>query len=278
MRSCCASPPSEAEAAGRVSGARPTRSRLGIEAGGAVAPRLTGERREAKVKISEVEGIDGIYAEKLVEAGITTTEALLERGSTPRGPDGDRVGHGDLGQADPRVGQPRRPHAARRRRLRVRRPPRGRRRGLPGGARAPQPGQPGARPSRSSSRRGRARSGASRRRRPWPAGSRRRRRSTRPSPTAATRPPHPHPAAAPRRTRACARRGRLAHDHDHDHRPDAPRRRSGAGRGRGTVDREGPGAGREGRRAGQGARQAHRALGEDQGDVRGQLTGPTAAA
>ena len=50
-----------------------------------MAPRLTGERREANVKISEVEGIDGIYADKLVEAGITTTEALLERGSTPRG-------------------------------------------------------------------------------------------------------------------------------------------------------------------------------------------------
>ena len=36
-------------------------------------------------KITEVEGIGAVYAEKLAEAGITSTQALLEQGSSPKG-------------------------------------------------------------------------------------------------------------------------------------------------------------------------------------------------
>ena len=36
-------------------------------------------------KIEEIEGIGSTYAERLVEAGIKTTEDLLEAGSTPKG-------------------------------------------------------------------------------------------------------------------------------------------------------------------------------------------------
>lgn len=36
-------------------------------------------------KLSQVEGIGTSYAEKLVDAGIKTTQALLEKGSTPKG-------------------------------------------------------------------------------------------------------------------------------------------------------------------------------------------------
>ena len=36
-------------------------------------------------KLTEVEGIGETYAAKLAEAGIATTEALLEQGATPKG-------------------------------------------------------------------------------------------------------------------------------------------------------------------------------------------------
>lgn len=36
-------------------------------------------------KIIDVEGIGQVYAQKLSEAGIATTEALLEKGATPKG-------------------------------------------------------------------------------------------------------------------------------------------------------------------------------------------------
>jgi predicted flap endonuclease-1-like 5' DNA nuclease len=37
------------------------------------------------VKIIEVEGIGPVYAAKLEEGGVSTTEALLEKGATPQG-------------------------------------------------------------------------------------------------------------------------------------------------------------------------------------------------
>ena len=37
------------------------------------------------MKIIEVEGIGPVYAAKLEEAGVSTTEALLEKGATPKG-------------------------------------------------------------------------------------------------------------------------------------------------------------------------------------------------
>jgi len=36
-------------------------------------------------RLTEVEGIGDVYAQKLSEAGIMTTEALLEKGATPQG-------------------------------------------------------------------------------------------------------------------------------------------------------------------------------------------------
>lgn len=36
-------------------------------------------------KIIEIEGIGEVYAEKLQDAGITTTDALLEKAATPKG-------------------------------------------------------------------------------------------------------------------------------------------------------------------------------------------------
>jgi len=36
-------------------------------------------------KLTEVEGIGPIYAQKLIEAGVVTTGALLDKGSTPQG-------------------------------------------------------------------------------------------------------------------------------------------------------------------------------------------------
>ena len=36
-------------------------------------------------RLTEVEGIGDVYAQKLTEAGIMTTEALLEKGATPQG-------------------------------------------------------------------------------------------------------------------------------------------------------------------------------------------------
>lgn len=36
-------------------------------------------------KLTEVEGIGEVYAQKLMDAGVATTEALLEKGSTPAG-------------------------------------------------------------------------------------------------------------------------------------------------------------------------------------------------
>ena len=36
-------------------------------------------------KLTAVEGIGASYAEKLAEAGITSTEALLEQGANPKG-------------------------------------------------------------------------------------------------------------------------------------------------------------------------------------------------
>jgi predicted flap endonuclease-1-like 5' DNA nuclease len=44
------------------------------------------DRRETKMtKLAIVEGIGEVYAGKLMEAGIATAEALLEKGSTPQG-------------------------------------------------------------------------------------------------------------------------------------------------------------------------------------------------
>jgi predicted flap endonuclease-1-like 5' DNA nuclease len=39
-------------------------------------------------KLTEVEGIGAVYAQKLKELGIDTTEELLEKGATPKGRDG----------------------------------------------------------------------------------------------------------------------------------------------------------------------------------------------
>ena len=36
-------------------------------------------------KLNDIEGIGGVYQQKLVSMGIATTEALLEKGSTPKG-------------------------------------------------------------------------------------------------------------------------------------------------------------------------------------------------
>lgn len=36
-------------------------------------------------KLTEVEGIGEVYAQKLADAGVMTTEALLEKGATPAG-------------------------------------------------------------------------------------------------------------------------------------------------------------------------------------------------
>lgn len=38
-------------------------------------------------KIDEIEGIGGAYAEQLAQAGVTTTEQLLDCGKTPKGRD-----------------------------------------------------------------------------------------------------------------------------------------------------------------------------------------------
>jgi predicted flap endonuclease-1-like 5' DNA nuclease len=37
------------------------------------------------MKIADIEGIGAVYAKKLAEAGIPTTQALLEKGATPKG-------------------------------------------------------------------------------------------------------------------------------------------------------------------------------------------------
>ncbi len=135
---------------------------------------------ETGVNITEIEGIGPDYAE---QAGRGRHHEHRRRSSsgaaTSERPDADRGGHGDLGQADPRVGQPRRPDAARRRRLRVRGPARGGRRRLARRARPPQPGQPGADVPGDRRRAAGDWSGASRPRTRSPAGSSRRRRSTR---------------------------------------------------------------------------------------------------
>jgi len=36
-------------------------------------------------RLTEVEGIGTVYAQKLIDAGVATTGALLEKGATPRG-------------------------------------------------------------------------------------------------------------------------------------------------------------------------------------------------
>ena len=50
------------------------------------------------MNITEVEGIGPEYAAKLAEAGITTTETLLERGATPRGRTGIEAATGISGK------------------------------------------------------------------------------------------------------------------------------------------------------------------------------------
>ncbi len=50
------------------------------------------------MNISEVEGIGPEYTAKLAEAGITTTETLLERGATPRGRTGIEAATGISGK------------------------------------------------------------------------------------------------------------------------------------------------------------------------------------
>jgi hypothetical protein len=55
------------------------------------------------MKIAEIEGIGEVYAKKLAEAGITTTEGLLEKGATPKGRK-DLVA--TTGISDPKMGQP----------------------------------------------------------------------------------------------------------------------------------------------------------------------------
>ena len=70
------------------------------------------------MKIEDVEGIGPAFAGKLTAAGVATTDALLERGANPAGRDRLSRGDRDLRAAPARVGQPRRPDADRRRRLR----------------------------------------------------------------------------------------------------------------------------------------------------------------
>ena len=50
------------------------------------------------MNIAEVDGIGPEYAEKLVAAGITNTEVLLERGATPRGRTGIEAATGISGK------------------------------------------------------------------------------------------------------------------------------------------------------------------------------------
>ena len=59
------------------------------------------------MNIAEVEGIGPEHRQKLADAGIYTTEELLERGATPRGRTGIEAATGISGKAGPRVGQPR---------------------------------------------------------------------------------------------------------------------------------------------------------------------------
>ena len=61
-------------------------------------PRPIGEHWEAGVNISDIEGIGPDYKEKLAEAGITTTDDLLERGSTSRGRTGIEAATGISGK------------------------------------------------------------------------------------------------------------------------------------------------------------------------------------
>jgi predicted flap endonuclease-1-like 5' DNA nuclease len=44
-----------------------------------------GERRMTMAKLTEIEGVGQVYAQKLQEAGIGTTQALLEKGASPQG-------------------------------------------------------------------------------------------------------------------------------------------------------------------------------------------------
>jgi predicted flap endonuclease-1-like 5' DNA nuclease len=46
---------------------------------------LNQERAIAMSSVIEIEGIGEVYAQKLQEAGVNTTESLLEQGATPRG-------------------------------------------------------------------------------------------------------------------------------------------------------------------------------------------------
>ncbi len=48
-------------------------------------------------KIADVEGIGPVYAQKLTDAGLATTEALLEKGAAPKGRKeiADKTGIGD---------------------------------------------------------------------------------------------------------------------------------------------------------------------------------------
>jgi predicted flap endonuclease-1-like 5' DNA nuclease len=47
--------------------------------------KKTSRRETEMTKLAIVEGIGEVYATKLVDAGITTAEALLEKGSAPQG-------------------------------------------------------------------------------------------------------------------------------------------------------------------------------------------------
>jgi predicted flap endonuclease-1-like 5' DNA nuclease len=42
-------------------------------------------RRQKMAKLEDIEGVGGTYAQKLMDAGITTTDALLQKGATPKG-------------------------------------------------------------------------------------------------------------------------------------------------------------------------------------------------
>ena len=224
----------EAGSARRASrGPAAARSRLGIEAGGAVAPRLTGERREAKVKISEVEGIDGIYADKAGRGrdhdhrGAARARRRRRAGRTgiesATGISGklilEWVNHVDLMRLDG-VGSE---YADLLEAAGVDSPAELAHRNAANLAQTFQElvaARPGTGPARS------------RPRRPWPDGSRRRRRSTRPSRTAAGRRNRasPAPAAAAPAASAPAAAPRHDHGHGHDHAPapDAARRRAAA--------------------------------------------------
>ena len=159
--------------------------------------------RYLDMRIDEVEGIGPAQAEKLSAAGVSNDRRPARAGRQAGRPRPARRVDRDQRQADPRVGQPRRPHAdpgGRARSTRTSSRPRAwtRRSSSPSATRPTS-----RRPSRRSTRRARTWSAGSRRRRPSPAGSRRQeaRPDRRALMTGASAPVPPRHQARARRSR-----------------------------------------------------------------------------